>query len=182
MPQRPIADDERQRVSSYLRSQGENRTWIQLWPRVVAGRIEFLDSISRVTPEQAAFKPAEDDWSIAEVALHVLDGSRRTADLVRTLSRGEAPNETPQEIGAVDPERRPVDSSWAALHRELIEDSVKFAGIIDGLPEPPSFTPEREHPFFGPLHSRAWYLFQRVHDQDHARQVAAIQALEGYPA
>lgn len=182
MPQRPIADDERQRVSSYLLGQGEKRAWLELWPRIVGARLEFLDSISRVTPEQAAFKPAADDWSIAEVALHVLDGSRRTAELIRALAHGEEPDETPQEIGAVDPARREVDSGWNELHRELLGESVEFSRVIEGLPEPPAFTPTREHPFFGPLHSRAWYVFQRVHDLDHMRQVSAIKELDGYPA
>lgn len=182
MPQRPINEDEQQRVSSYLLAQGEKRSWLELWPRVVDARIELLDSISRVTEEQAAFKPAEDDWSIAEVALHVLDGSRRTADLIRALAYGEAPKETPQEIGAVDPARREVDSGWNELRNDLLRDSVAFSQVFEGLPEPPAFTPTRDHPFFGPLHSRAWFVFQRVHDLDHMRQVSAIKELDGYPA
>ena len=71
MAQRPIPDEERERVRSYMLNQAEKYTWLELWPRVVAGRLEFLNAISRVTPEQAAFKPAADDWSIAEVAQHV---------------------------------------------------------------------------------------------------------------
>ena len=43
MPQRPISDDEIQRVSSYMLGQAEKYSWLELWPRVVAGRIEFLD-------------------------------------------------------------------------------------------------------------------------------------------
>ena len=31
-----------------------------------------------------------------------------------------------------------------------------------------------DHPFFGPLNWREWLLFLRVHDLDHARQVASI--------
>ena len=37
------------------------------------------------------------------------------------------------------------------------------------------------HPFFGDLHARAWYLFQRVHDQDHAQQVLTNKTIDGYP-
>jgi hypothetical protein len=36
--------------------------------------------------------------------------------------------------------------------------------------------------FFGPLHCKAWYLFQRVHDIDHANQINAVKEAPGYPA
>ena len=54
--------------------------------------------------------------------------------------------------------------------------------MIDGLPEPPSYVPTSPHGFFGELHGRAWFIFQRVHDIDHANQVNAIKETEGYPA
>lgn len=181
MPQRPISDDEVQRVSSYMLGQAEKYSWLELWPRVVAGRIEFLDSIARVTPEQAAWKPAGDDWSIAEVAQHVLDGSRRTYELVEALSQGREPNTEAQAIGAVDPEKRDAQLEWGDLRNALVEDSITFASVTRNVPEPPNLERLVAHPFFGPLHGRAWFIFQRVHDQDHARQVAAIQESDGYP-
>ena len=182
MPQRPIADDEIQRVSSYLLAQGEKYRWLELWPRVVAARIEFLNTLNRVTPEQAAWKPAEDDWSIEEVAQHVLDGSRRCADLVTQLSLGREPTLTPQEIGAIDPAQRAADLPFPDLVDALLVDARAFGNVIDGLPEPPAFEPTRPHPFFGELHGRAWFMFQRVHDLDHVNQVNAIKETEGYPA
>ncbi len=181
MPQRPIADDERQRVSGYMLSQGEKYSWLELWPRVVAGRLEFLNTLNRVTPEQAAWKPAPDDWSIEEVAQHVLDGSRRVASLVTDLSNGREPSATPQGIGAVDPAQREADMPFPDLVNALLDDSRIFANVIDGLPEPPSYKPTSPHGFFGELHGRAWFIFQRVHDIDHANQVNAIKGSEGYP-
>ena len=181
MPQRAIDNDERQRVSGYMLSQGEKYSWLELWPRVVAGRLEFLDTLNRVTPEQAAWKPAPDDWSIEEVAQHVLDGSRRCASLITDLSHGREPTASPQGIGAVDPAQREADLPFPELVRALLEDSRSFANVIEGLPEPPSYTPTSPHGFFGELHGRAWFIFQRVHDIDHANQVNAIKGSEGYP-
>ncbi len=37
------------------------------------------------------------------------------------------------------------------------------------------------HPWFGELNCRAWFLFQRVHDGDHTRQIQGIKAAPGYP-
>lgn len=182
MPQRPVADDERQRVSSYMLAQGEKYSWLELWPRVVSGRIEFLNTLNRVTPEQAAWKPNPDDWSIEEVAQHVLDGSRRCAGLVADLSFGREPAVTPQGIGDIDPAQRAADLPFPDLVHALLVDSRAFGNVIDGLPEPPAFKPTRPHPFFGELHGRAWFIFQRVHDLDHVNQVNAIKETEGYPA
>jgi len=182
MPQRPMRDDERQGVADYLLNQAGKYSWLGLWPRVVAGRIEFLNAIARVAPAQAAWKPAADDWSIAEVAQHVLDGSRRNYELVEALSQGRQPNTEAQAIGAIDPARREAELEWPELLDALAEDSISFAGLTRSVPEPPNLERRVAHPYFGPLHGRAWYLFQRVHDQDHTRQVAAIQAHEGYPA
>ncbi|MYA02339.1 MAG: DinB family protein [Chloroflexi bacterium] len=181
MPQRPIADDERQRVSSYLLSQGEKYSWLALWPRVVDARIDFLNTLNRVSPEQAAWKPAPEDWSIEEVAQHVLDGSRRNADMIANLAFGREPNLGPQGIGAIDPAQRAAALSWPDLVDALLDDSRQFSNVIDGLPEPPAFEPRPAHPFFGPLHSRGWFMFQRVHDLDHVNQVNAIKETAGYP-
>ena len=63
----------------------------------------------------------------------------------------------------------------------LLDDSRQFSNVIDGLPEPPAFEPRPAHPFFGPLHSRAWFMFQRVHDLDHVNQVNAIKEGRGLP-
>ena len=182
MPQRPINNDEIQRVSSYLLAQGEKYSWIELWPRVVDARIDFLNTLNRVTPEQAAWKPGPGDWSIEEVAQHVLDGSKRCADLVAQLSQGKDPTLTPQEIGAIDPAQRPADRPFPQLVRDLLIDSREFGNVIEGLPEPPAFEPTRPHPFFGELHGRAWFMFQRVHDLDHVNQVNEIKETEGYPS
>jgi hypothetical protein len=34
---------------------------------------------------------------------------------------------------------------------------------------------------FGDLRARAWYLFQRAHDLDHAGQIAEVKAAARYP-
>ncbi len=182
MPQRAISNDEVQRVSSYLLGQAEKYSWLTLWPRVVAARLEFLGTLDRVSVEQAAWKPGADDWSIEEVAQHVLDGSRRNADMIANLAFGREPNLGPQGIGAIDPAQRAAELSWPELVDALRDDSRRFANVIDGLPEPPATEPRPSHPFFGPLHSRAWFMFQRVHDLDHVGQVNAIKETEGYPS
>lgn len=169
--------DEVGRVRGYLLAQGEKYSWLDLWPRVIAGRLDFLDAITDVNSEQAAFQPGGDVWSIAEVGHHVLQASRNVQKVVRSLSAGGA-----APAGNVDPPREPARAPWDSLSHSIREDSVRLAALIDGLPEPPSFDAMSPHPFFGDLHARAWYLFQRVHDQDHAQQVLANKSIDAYPS
>ena len=165
------------RVSAYLRTQAEKYTWLELWPRVMQGRLQFLDAIHGVDEEQADFRPAPDDWSIREVAQHVLTSSQAVAGLIAALVAGEPG----PDVERADRARELASASLADLRRDLLRDSVAFSGIATRFPDDVSLEPTAPHPFFGPLHCRAWFLFQRVHDQDHARHVGSIKQAAGYP-
>ena len=169
-----------ERIHAYLSGQGEKYDCAALWRRIVAARLELLDALDGVTDEQAAFKPSPDDWSIREVAQHILKSSRGTRGLVQRLAAGEGPGagddrvfETPHEATDV-----PIQS----LRDELLHDGLAWAAATEDLPPRPALEPTAPHMMFGPLHARAWYLFERVHDIDHANQVKAVKAAPGYPA
>lgn len=169
--------DEPTRVRGYLLTQGEKYGFTDMWPRCVRARLEVLDALEGVSEAQASFEPAEGEWSIREVALHVLNGSRRTAQLVELLARGE-----PAASAATDPAREGTDRTVAELREGLLRDGLGWSALTRELPDQPSFAVTATHSVFGELHSRAWYLFQRVHDLDHARQIQAVKATPGYPA
>ncbi len=54
--------------------------------------------------------------------------------------------------------------------------------MLGRLPAAPDLDVTVAHFWFGPLNSRAWFLFQRLHDTDHTGQIAQIRAAEGFPA
>ena len=172
--------EEQQRVRGYLRGQGEKYDWYQLWRRLAAPRLALLDALEGVTDEQAAFVPTEGEWSIAEVTQHLVNGARNNARLVERLARGETADAGAD--GDVEPPREPASMSIAELREELLRNAVDFASLPARLPEPPSFELESPHAFFGDLHCKAWYLFQRIHDVDHTGQIEAVKAAAGYPA
>ena len=132
-------DAERERIRGYLMAQGEKYRWLELWPRVVGARVALLDALSGVSEEQAGFSPAEDEWSIREVAHHVVNGSRGVARLIEQLARGEEPSSQER----TDPRREPPEAAFEQLRLELAEQSAEFAGLVARLPEPPSL--ERTH-------------------------------------
>ncbi len=165
-----------ERIQGYLNSQGERNSHPEIWPRAIKARMELLDNLNRVSEEQAAWAPSEDDWSIKEVALHILNGSRNVRRLVAALSVG-----TTAEVSGIEPPRKTTDATVTELIEQLRDDGIEWTVTISGLPERPALEPTAEHGMFGDLHARAWHLFQRVHDLDHMNQIAAVKQHDGYP-
>ena len=174
------ADDrseERQRVSAYLRNQGEKSTWLELWPSVIQGRLEFIEALRGVSDAQADFRSEPGDWTIREVAYHMLTGSRAVAETITQLAGGQPVD----QVQWTDPAKAPTAAAIADLRREIAADSVAFSSLATRFPDDVSLEPTAAHGMFGDLHCRAWFMFQRVHDQDHARQINAIKDASGYP-
>lgn len=167
---------ETDRVRQYLRTQGERYPFRELWVRVVKARLQLLDSLDGLNDEQAAFKIDENEWSILEVLKHVLTSSGNVAKLVDALANGQS-----RPSDDIEPPREATDLTIREMRDLLLKDSVAWGALTDRLPEPPSFDIEASHAFFGDLHSRAWYLFQRVHDLDHAQQIEKNKQAAGYP-
>ena len=158
--------DEGERVRSYLISQGERYTFAEIWVRFVKARIALIDSVAGIDQEQADFRPDVDEWSISEVLNHLVTSSEKVSEVVETLSRGVTPSP-----GRIDPPREESSLSIDDLRERLTLDSLKWSALVERLPPAPSTAPTAQHPFFGELHARAWLLFQRIHDTDHAGQV-----------
>ncbi len=168
--------DRRAQIADYLLAQGEKNSWLELWPRVMSGRLELLDAIFNVDAAQADFKPSPDVWSISEVLRHALDSSRGVARTVERLAQAEPAADAPDfDLTEASTE------SWTDLRSAFMQDSVSFANLITRLPEPPSLDATADHMFFGPLHARAWFLFQRIHDKDHQGQIVALKQTPGFP-
>lgn len=164
------------RMHQYYVSQGERYSFAEIWPRAVRARLDLLDALEGVTDEHAAWAPAAGEWSIKEVAVHILNSSRNTRRLVQALSRGESGDssgvETPRETTST-----PIDS----LRTQLRDDGIEWTAAIQALPPRPALEPTAPHSMFGELHARAWYLFQRTHDLDHRGQIEAVKTASGYP-
>ena len=168
--------EEFRRIHSYLQAQGERYTFSELWARQIRARITVMDAVEGVTQEQAEFRPDPDEWSIAEVLHHLLTSSERVAETVDALSRGESINP-----GRIDPPREETSQTIGELTEKLREDSIAWTVLTQKLPASPPTEPTAPHSMFGELHARAWYLFQRVHDLDHAGQITKNKQSPGYP-
>lgn len=172
--------EEDERVRSYLVSQAERYDVPALWARVVGDRSALLLALDRVSEDQARWRPSSDShdsWSILEVAQHMLLWGRATTDIVEALAGG-AEVEVP-ELGALDASEA---SSLAEARDALTREAMRFASLPERLPHDPSVEAVAEHPQFGPLNHRAWFVLARLHDGDHLRQIEAIKSATGYPS
>lgn len=167
--------EEEQRVRGYLVGQAEKRDWIELWPRMIAERGALLQAIDGVSDEQADWSPSEDEWSTRQIIEHVLAVSRNNLQLIEDLAAGRLEDE--REPGPV----AKMPSSFLRLRAHLVEHSVKLASLPERLPGMVNLELTSPHSNFGELNSRAWFLFNRIHDTDHREQIDAIQASDGYP-
>ena len=157
-------------------SQGEKYSFRELWVRVTQARLELLKAVEGVNGEQASFRPDETEWSILEVLDHLLTSSGRVATLVEALANRRA-----RPAGQVESPPEGTGLTIDEIRDVLLKDSVAWGALTERLPEPPSFDVQARHPAFGRLHARAWYLFQRVHDLDHANQIEKNKQASGYP-
>lgn len=168
-----------ERVRSYLLEQAE-KPFQDLRETVEAARRDLLLEVDDLTDDQAEFRPASGEgeaaWCILEVMRHVIQGIEGNALRIRALGLGDpARGSTPGRL-----------VGRASLNiDELVRDlkAANFAldhaiGSIEGKEKLDTTAP---HAFFGDLNCRAWFLFQRIHDIDHTRQIQKLKADASYP-
>lgn len=165
------------RMHQYYEAQGEKYSFKELWPRAMKARLELLDALESVGDVEAEWSPAPEEWSIKEVALHILNNSRSTRRVVRALSSGQS-----TDTAGIEPPRQTTSATVDELRTELRDDGIEWSAVILDLPERPALTPTARHSMFGDLHARAWYLFQRTHDLDHQNQIDKVKAAPGFPS
>ncbi|MCC6237020.1 MAG: DinB family protein [Dehalococcoidia bacterium] len=169
---------EQEQVRAYLLAQTRDAAWLGLWPRVLQTRLELLEALRGVTAEQARFSTGDGAWSILEVASHLLEYSTSVRATIEALAQGRQPAAAPVLSVLTPPSD---DARLTAVRDDLIRDAIALSALVASLPDDISLDVTVEHDWFGPLHAKAWFLFQRVHDMDHLRQVTSLKAAEGYP-
>ena len=154
--------------------------WWELWPQVAGARLTLLQALAPVTDAQSRWRPpggqGEAAWSILEVAHHVLAYSQNVLAIIEAAARGATVTKDPPGTLA-----GAAGLSIQELQPLLVERSARIASVIERLPAEPDLATTVDHAFFGPLNSRAWFLFLALHDSDHARQLQALKQIPGFP-
>jgi len=166
-------DDEIARIQSYLRAQGAKLTLPQLVDKLRADAAPLREAAGAIPAGRFRERPAEGEWSAAEVWTHILEMSERGSAAVLAIIAGERPQQVRDRVSGAD--RSELDGP-EDFWREFESGRERFyAGVLEARGDE-HLDVEIRHPTFGALNWREWMLFMRVHDLDHLRQIQSIAA------
>jgi hypothetical protein len=174
--------DEPERVRAVLVQESE-QPFSALRPKLAAAHQALRFTLAGVTPEGAAFTPAdgvgEDAWGIAEVLGHLISVETIMADRVRQLGSG-----APLNLPATYPGfREGVQTRQLPDLRGLLDQShAALLAAIDAIDGQERLDQVDTHRRFGDLNCRGWVAMHTRHLLDHARQIGNIKARADYPA
>ena len=166
-----MTSEESLRVRGYLTAQGT-----KLSPEQIIGTVqEAMDQLRAAAASVPAARftqaPAPGEWSANEVMAHVVEAGRHFGGAIVRVLDGLPPGE-PRDAAARDTTPRPLEAWWALLERD--RDAL-FARVRSAHPMS-RLEATIPHPFFGALNWRETLLFIRLHDLDHAGQLAKVAA------
>jgi hypothetical protein len=179
-----ISPDQRARVITYVQ-EGGAASKERIEEILEEGHAQFASALEGLTEAQAQFKPGPEDWSVLELMAHAVTVKRAVTGLCESMSKGALP----PGIGPEFEEERRQDGMTLVKFNTLAEARaaddeahtamVAFVRSLDGSA---NLEMRFKHFLFGPMNCREWACFQRVHDGDHAPQIAAIRASRGFPS
>jgi uncharacterized damage-inducible protein DinB len=163
-------------------------------------RDNFLKSIAGLSPKQWAFKPAQDRWSVAEVAEHIAVSESSLFELVQTrVMQSPAAPEKREQVKGKDEmvlERIP-DRTHKAQAPEFLRPTGRWATEADLTK---AFEASRkatmdyirttnddlrdhffDHPVLGTLDGYQWLLLISAHSARHTAQIEEVKADPNFP-
>ncbi|GIW14812.1 MAG: hypothetical protein KatS3mg063_0665 [Tepidiforma sp.] len=171
---------EAERIRSYLVSQAAKLTIPQLVEKVRADCLPLADAARAVPPARFHEPPAPGEWSAAEVWHHILEMNEAGAAAIEAILDGREPASR-----SVDDRLVPGGSSLQdgpSCYARYLERRERLLARVAAARGDEHLDRTLRHPVFGELNWREWFLFMRVHDLDHLRQLQAIAAALAEPA
>ena len=168
----PAAESDR--IRSYLIAQAAKLSIPELMEKVRTDSSALKEAGESVPAARFADRPAEGEWSAAEVWTHVLEmsehGSAAIAGILDTGVRPERARDVISgETRAGLSDTQAYWEAYLAIRNPLYERVAKADGTEH-------LDVKITHPMFGDFSWREWFLFMRVHDLDHMRQLQALAA------
>ena len=164
-----MTTEETLRIRGYLTAQGAKLSPKQLIGKVEEAMARLREAATAVPAARFTDPPAPGEWSANEVMAHVVEADRRFGGAIVRILDGRPPGE-PQDVAARDTRPRPLDDWWSLLERDR---AVLFQRVRSADPMA-NLQVTIPHPFFGALNWRETLLFIRLHDLDHAGQLAKV--------
>ena len=164
-----VSEDIQRRRDEYMEVMREHgrKAPADIVTSVAETQCALLELFGSVAEAQAIRRPAPDQWSLHELALHAVFTERLIAKLIHHWARGGMPPAEDFEGAGIGMMPRADARSYAEVLRDLSSVNNELLNSVRNLPEHPNAEFVAPHPFFGPLNCLEWAGFQRVHDTDH---------------
>jgi DinB family protein len=173
----------RDRILAHVRSRGTDADPTAVHHKLASTYATFDALLAQLSVEAATAVPAPGEWSVRDVADHLLESERAGLDELRCLVAGEAPPgpPVPASLRSKAPQHRP----WAWLVAEVARTHADIlAAVAQGAPSTPD-EPTAPAVFWAEvggepaewieqLDWRGYAAVLRVHTLEHLAQIRAI--------
>jgi hypothetical protein len=181
-------DSVRDRIMAHIRSRGTDAPPAAVHQKLAAAYAQFDSTLAGLTEEAATAVPAPGEWSVRDVADHLLESERPGLDELRCLVAGEVPPgpPVPASLRSKAPHHRP----WPWLVAELARLHADILAAVASGPAPTPGEPTAPGVFWAGVNGepaewteeldwRAYAAVLRVHTLEHLAQIRAILAPRG---
>ncbi|MBI4636380.1 MAG: DinB family protein [Candidatus Rokubacteria bacterium] len=160
-------DDDRAKLRSYLAAQSAKLSAPEIGARLEEAAGEFLAALGGVSEGTAHARPADGEWSLAEVVDHVRLTLDEVAGIIRTLAGGALP------ARAMTIAAQPVNAArpLAELVERLTLSQAAVAEFLRSHGAEPHTDLRLPDNDFGEINWKGYALILRLHYKDHAQQV-----------
>ena len=124
---------EQVRAREYLDAMGSRLTAPKVRERVAAGFAALESFLDGVTEAEARLRALPGEWSIQEVADHLVETHRPSLEELRDLLAGRRPEGEPIPAGLQS--RHPLARRWTELLGELKRLQKEVVGALDKVPD-----------------------------------------------
>jgi len=176
-------DAVRDRIVAHVRSRGTDAEPDAVYQKLASAYATFDSLLAELGVEAATAVPAPGEWSVRDVADHLLESERAGLDELRCLVAGEAPPgpPVPASLRSKAPHRRP----WPWLVAEVARTHADILAAVAEGPAPAPGEPTAPAVFWAEvggqptewieeLDWRAYAAVLRVHTLEHLAQIRAI--------
>lgn len=165
---------EAERIRSYLIAQAAKLPLPSLIEKVRTDTTPLKDAAAIVPADRFTERPAEGEWSAAEVWTHILEMNEHGAKAIPAIiARGEIP---PRADDVISGETRAGLSTGQDYYANYLSRRETLLTYVASATGDEHLDVKIHHFMFGDLNWREWLLFMRVHDLDHLRQLQSIAA------
>jgi hypothetical protein len=178
----------RHRIMAHIRSRGTDAPPAAVHQKLAAAYAQFDGTLAGLGDETATAVPAPAEWSVRDVADHLLESERAGLDELRCLVAGEAPPgpPVPASLRSKAPHHRPwpwLVAELARIHADILAAVAVGPGPSAGEPTAPAvFWAEvggQPTEWIEELDWRAYAAVLRVHTLEHLAQIRATLAALG---